>query len=69
MSPRVRQPVLVGDRRGLLGVVVVLEGPAAGEVDDADLTGRQLVAVLADDVALVGRPPDRAGVLEPLLRR
>jgi hypothetical protein len=63
---------------GLGGVAVVLELRPAGEVHRADLTGRELLAVLADDVELAehgaadgalmplpvrGREPGHAGPL------
>src|SRR5205823_10363187 len=61
--------LLVDDRSRLLRVVVVLERPTAGEVDDAGLTGRELLTVFTDDVAFLHRAPDGPGVLEPFLRR
>ena len=53
MSPTVVQPSRVVRRGGLLGVLVVLElqrALAGLEPHDAGLTGRQLVALLVEDV-------------------
>ena len=53
---------------GLLGVVVVLEGrDFAFEVDEARLTGRQVVPLLIADMQDAHRrPAHRAGVLQPV---
>src|SRR5579862_1781241 len=59
--------VAVAHRRRLARVVVVLELPAAREVDGARLPRRELLAVRPDDVALLRGPAHRARVGEPLL--
>ena len=65
-----RRPAFAAARvRGLLRVVVVLEGGAVGEVDGAGLARRQHAAVLVEDTQLADqRAADGAAVREPLLR-
>ena len=68
MSPSVRQPSSLVIDGGLLGVVVVLERPAAGEVHDA--RPRRAAARSPSSPTMwhsSSGPADRAGVGQPLL--
>ena len=70
MSPTVDQPWSLNESRVFCLVLVVLEaGPVRRRLEPhgADLAGRQLVAVLVEDVDRAEhRPADRAGVREPV---
>ena len=63
-----RPAPLVAGGGGLLGVVEVLEGVAALEIDLPGLTGGEFIAVLVEDVhGSAHRPADRPGMHQPLL--
>jgi hypothetical protein len=62
--------MLVVRTRSLLGVVVIAQRPRRLEIDQAGRAGRQLLAVVADDVQRTAhRPPDRSAMRQPFLRR
>ena len=67
MSPRERQPAIVGHRRRLGGVLEVLEVGSAFEEKLAGLPGGKLVAVVSDDVHRCHRYAHRTGMGEPFL--